>query len=63
MNKQDLYALDEIVYKRIQEERRKETIRVNAYFDGMEVGADMMMKCVRDYLTEEAASGERNGNG
>ena len=56
MNKQDLYALDEIVYKKIQEDRKKKEAESKAYFDGMEKGAELLMKAVRDYLTKEAES-------
>ena len=57
MNKQDLYSLDEIVYKKIQEDRRKKEAENNAYFDGMEKGAELFMKTVRDYLSKESESG------
>ncbi len=59
MDKQDLYRLDEVTYKRIQEEKRKAEVETKAYFDGMEKGADMMMKAVRDFLsTEQTQKGE-----
>lgn len=57
MNKQDLYSLDEIVYKKIQEDRKKKEAENKSYFDGMEKGAELLMKAVRDYLTKEAESG------
>lgn len=57
MDKQDLYALDEAIYKQIQIDRRNKEIENKAYFDGMEKGAEMMMKAVRDYLTNEAKKG------
>lgn len=57
MDKQDLYALDEAIYKQIQIDRKNKEIENKAYFDGMEKGAEMMMKAVRDYLTNEARKG------
>jgi hypothetical protein len=53
MDKQDLYKLDEILYKDIQEQRKKKEAENKAFFDGMEKGAEMMMKRVRDFLTAE----------
>lgn len=57
MDKQDLYALDEDVYRQIQAEKRKKEAENKAYFDGMEKGAEMMMKSVRDYLQKEEMKG------
>lgn len=57
MDKQDLYALDEVVYKQIQAEKRMKEAENKAYFDGMEKGAEMMMKSVRDYLNKEEMKG------
>ena len=57
MDKQDLYALDETIYRQIQADRKNKEIENKAYFDGMEKGAEMMMKAVRDYLTNEAMKG------
>jgi len=56
MDKQELYKLDEILYKQIQEDRKKKEAENKAYFDGVEKGADMMMKAVRDFLTKEEES-------
>ena len=53
MDKQDLYALDKAIYKQIQIDRKNKEIENKAYFDGMEKGAEMMMKAVRDYPTNE----------
>ena len=36
MDKQDLYALDEAIYKQIQIDRKNKEIENKAYFDGME---------------------------
>lgn len=60
MDKQDLYSLDEVVYKQIQQIKRDRENETKAYIDGMEKGADMMMKAVRDFITKEEAS---NSNG
>lgn len=60
MDKQDLYALDEAIYKQIQIDRKNKEIENKAYFDGMEKGAEIMMKAVRDYLTNE---GKKGGEG
>lgn len=57
MDKQDLYALDEAIYKQIQIDRKNKEIENKAYFDGVEKGADMMMNAVRDYLTNESEKG------
>ncbi len=57
MDKQDLYRLDEITYKQIQEARRNKEAENKAFFDGMEKGAEMMMKAVRDYLNHEEMKG------
>lgn len=57
MDKQDLYALDEAIYKQMQIDRKNKEIESKAYFDGMEKGAEMMMKAVRDYLTNEDKKG------
>ena len=53
MDKQDLYKLDEILYKQIQEQRKNKEAENKAFFDGMEKGAEVMMKKVRDFLTAE----------
>ena len=53
MDKQDLYQLDEILYKQIQDQRKQKEAENKAFFDGMEKGAELMMKRVRDFLTEE----------
>lgn len=58
MDKQVLYTLDEKIYKQIQEDRKKKEAENKAYFDGMEKGAELMMKAVRDYLTNEAKKGD-----
>ena len=58
MDKQDLYKLDEILYKQIQDERKRQEAENKAYFDGVEKGAEMMMKKVRDFLTEETEAKE-----
>lgn len=57
MDKQELYALDEIIYKQIQIDRKNKEKENKAYFDGMEKGAEIMMKAVREFLTEEAKKG------
>ena len=57
MDIQDLYSLDEVLYRQIQEERKKKEAENKAYFAGMEKGAEMMMKAVRDYLTNEQQNG------
>ena len=62
MNRQDLYAIDETVYKQIQEDRKKKELETKAFFDGMEKGADMMRKIINDYLIdEEMKEGADNG--
>lgn len=56
MTKQDLYALDEMVYMQIQTDRRNKESETKAFFDGAEKGAEMMMKAVKSYLTKEQES-------
>lgn len=58
MDKQDLYALDETVYKQIQKDRREKEAENKAYFDGMEKGAEMMMKFVREFLYKQEMLGK-----
>lgn len=57
MDKQALYALDDIICKQIRADRQKKEAENKAYFDGMEKGAELMMKAVRDYLTNEDEKG------
>lgn len=61
MEKSDLYSLNESIFKRIQEDRKKKEAETKAYFDGMEKGADMMTDAVRDYLAKEAFKGGVQG--
>lgn len=58
MDKQELYTLDEMLYKQIQEDRKKKEAENKAYFDGVEKGAELMMKMVRDFLTKEEEAKE-----
>lgn len=58
MDNNDLYWLDEVVYKQIQADRRKKEAENKAYFDGMEKGAEMMMKAVKEHLSKETLKGE-----
>lgn len=53
MNRNDLYQIDEAVYRRIQEEKQKKEAATKAYFEGMEQGAEMMRKAVNEYLMRE----------
>ena len=53
MDKNVLYMIDEIIYKTIQEEKKKKETEVKAYFEGMEKGAEMMTNAVRNYLNTE----------
>lgn len=53
MNKQDLYKLDEILYLQIQDQKKQKEAENKAFFEGMEKGAELMMKKVRDFLNEE----------
>ena len=58
MNAQDLYDLDKTIYEKIQADRKKKEAETKAFFDGMEEGAEMMRKAVRDFLANE---GEKEG--
>lgn len=60
MDKQDLFKLGEILYKQIQEQRKQKEAENKAFFDGVEKGAEVMMKKVRDFLAEEAKLKEHN---
>ena len=53
MDKQDLYKLDDIIYQQIQDQKKQKEMENKAYFEGMEKGAELMMKKVRDFLNEE----------
>lgn len=53
MDKQDLYKLDDIIYQQIQDQKKQKEMENKAYFEGMEKGAELMMKRVRDFLNEE----------
>lgn len=53
MDNNDLNWLDEVIYKQIQVERRNKDAENKAYFDGMEKGAEMMMKAVKEHLNKE----------
>ena len=50
MDKQALYSLDSEVYKQIQILRKQKEEENKAYFDGMEQGADMMVKVIKEYI-------------
>ena len=53
MDNNDLAWLDEIIYKQIQVERRNKEAENKLYFDGMEKGAEMMFKAVKEHLNKE----------
>lgn len=53
MDKQALYSLDSEVYKQIQILRKQKEEENKAYFDGMEQGADMMVKVIKEYIKLE----------
>ena len=53
MDNNDLSWLDEGIYKQIQVERRNKEAENKAYFDGMEKGAEMMFRAVREHLKKE----------
>lgn len=57
MDTQKLYELDSVVYQQIQEDKKRKELENIAYFEGMEKGADMMMKAVRNYLIDESKKG------
>lgn len=61
MDRNDLCWLDEVVYKQIQEDRRKKEAENKAYFDGMEKGAEMMFKAVKEHLKKEEQKGGEQG--
>ena len=53
MDNNDLSWIDEAIYKQIQVERRNKEAENKAYFDGMEKGAEMMFRAVREHLKKE----------
>ena len=53
MDNNDLSWIDEGIYKQIQVERRNKEAENKAYFDGMEKGAEMMFRAVREHLKQE----------
>lgn len=66
MKKSELYAIDTIVFKQIQEDKKKTEATNKAYFEGMEKGADLFCKAIRDFLNKEEAekalNNVQNGN-
>lgn len=57
MTKDDLYSLDTVVYNQISEERKVKEKELKAYFSGMEKGADMMLKAVKNFIENEQQNG------
>ena len=57
MDLNDLYSLDKTVWDLIQETKKKKETETKAFFDGMEKGADLMMKAVKTHLEKEAEKG------
>jgi hypothetical protein len=57
MTKDDLYSLDTVVYNQISEERKAKENELKAYFSGMEKGADMMLKAVKNFIENEQQNG------
>lgn len=53
MKRSELYAIDTIVFKQIQEDKKKTEATNKAYFEGMEKGADLFCKAIRDFLNKE----------
>lgn len=57
MDKKDLYAIDEMLFKQIQEDRKKKEAETKAYYDGVEKGVDLMVKAVREFMDNESEKG------
>ena len=57
MKKSELYDIDKIIFEQIQEEKKKTEAENKAYFEGMEKGADLFCKAVRDFLNKEDEKG------
>ena len=53
-----LHELDSIVYQQIQAEKKQKELEHIVYYEGMEKGADMMMRAVRNYLLDEKKGGK-----
>ena len=48
-----LYEVDKNVWHEIQEIKRKREEETKAFIDGMEKGADLMLKRVKEYLKKD----------
>lgn len=53
-----LHELDALVYQQIQVDKKQKELEHIAYYEGMQKGADMMMRAVRNYLLDEKKGGE-----
>ena len=61
MKKSELYDIDKIIFEQIEDEKKKTEATNKAYFEGMEKGADLFCKAVRDFLNKEAEKGGVQG--
>lgn len=52
-NNQRLYEIDTEVYKQIQDIKKKRELENKAFIEGMEQGAELMVKAIREELRSE----------
>lgn len=53
LDNQRLYEMESEVYQQIQKIKEKRELEINAFIDGMEKGAELMFKAVREELRKE----------
>ena len=53
MTYNELYEIDKNVYHEIQDIKRERELETNAFIEGMEKGADLMLKRVKEFLKKE----------
>ena len=53
MTVNELYELDKNVFEEIQEIKKQRELETKAFIDGMEKGADLMLKKVKKFLKNE----------
>ena len=54
MTLNELYEIDKKAYEEIQEIKQKLELEQKAFLEGMEKGADLMLKKVKEFLNREA---------
>jgi len=54
MTVNELYELDKCIWEEIQEIKRRREDETKAFIEGMEKGAELMLKKVKGFLNREA---------